>query len=161
MRRPPQRSPRNDQRLLNPQDARQRGQSLRGQVTYQGHPDHKSNPVAFGLPAGTRPRSGALLCDRDGGFGANDVPRVPQIIDRALEAGLISDRRIWVVDDNGQIYELTVTNATQNVFHGYPVHPEDGIVMQVVRRFSEWAAAQTNAARYTSTLNGLRTRYGI
>jgi hypothetical protein len=161
MRRPPQRSPRNDQRLLNPQDARQRGQSLRGQVTYQGHPDHKSNPVAFGLPAGTRPRPGALLCDMDGGFGASDRPRIPRIIDRALDAGLVSDRRIWVVDDNGQIYELTVTNATLNIFHGYPVHPEDGIVMQVVRRFSDWAAAQTDVARYTSMLYECRARYRI
>jgi hypothetical protein len=161
LRRPPPRSPRNDQRLLDPQDARQRGQSLRRQVTYQGHPDHKSNPVAFGLPAGTRPRPGALLCDRDGGFAADDVPRVPDIIDRALEAGLVSDRRIWVVDHNGQIYELTVTNATQNVFHGYPVHPEDGIVTQVYRRFSDWAAAQTDLARYTSALDGCRARYGI
>jgi hypothetical protein len=44
---------------------------------------------------------------------------VSVLLERALGAQLVGSH-IWTVDDNGWIYELSVTNVTTNEHHGYP-----------------------------------------
>lgn len=108
-------------------------------LRYTGYGKHKLNPHLYNLAPYHGTDSDRGMCDRDAAFGVRDMQRVPGLLDRSRNAALFGTL-IWTVDDTGWIYELRVTNATQNEWHGYPMLPGDTFARQVWRRFADWAA---------------------
>lgn len=121
---------------------------------------HKSNPYHYDVAPYHGKDSDRSLCDAHTGFTKPDLARVPFLFGRAKQAGLAGNL-IWTVDDTGWIYELQVTNAGQNEWHGYPVLPSDPFAQQIWDRFSDWAlqhgsAGDQDAAKACALLYGLR-----
>ncbi len=135
---------------------------LREDITYQGSSKHKKNPHLFGLTPFQGDRGDATLCDRDANFQLANHESIPQIIQRALHAGLVGEHGIiWAVADNGWIYEARLTNIAQTEYHGYPVRSTEPIAELVYERFRDWAQENGNqmarhAARQCKTLYGFR-----
>lgn len=111
---------------------------------YEGSPKHKQNPHLFGLEPFRGERGDRTLCDAHARFSADDFARLPRLLERAQAASLVGNF-VWTVDDNGWIYELAVTNAGQNQYHGYPVRPSEAIAEKVFIRFRDWAALHGSA----------------
>ncbi len=108
-------------------------------MKYEGSPKHKRHPHLFGLTPFRGERDDRTLCDTHAGFGPDDRARIMRLLGRAQSASLVGNF-IWTIDDNGWIYELTVTNISQNQHHGYPLRPGEAITQQVFSRFEAWAS---------------------
>lgn len=108
-------------------------------IQYEGSSKHKRHPHLFGLEPFRGERGDETLCDEHAGWRPQDTARIPALFDRAKRAFLLGSL-LWIVDDNGWIYELQMTNAGQNQHHGYPLLPTDPFAPLVVRRFAAWAA---------------------
>ncbi len=107
-------------------------------MTYEGSSKHKQLPHLFGLEPFRGDRGDRTLCDRHAAFRPSDFARVPRMLARARAASLVGNF-IWTVDDNGWIYELAITNAGLNQYHGYPLRPSEAIAEKVFIRFHAWA----------------------
>lgn len=87
---------------------------------------HKKEPNNFGLIPPASPRKDKTLCDEAGIF---EKQVAFDLFQRAIEIGLVSakDKRdgfpaqIWVVDDNGRVFELIYGGSREGRYHGYPI----------------------------------------
>lgn len=91
-------------------------------INYICYGKHRANLHLYGVEPYRGQDSDRTLCDDHAGFGKYDLARIPALLARAAGAPLIGNL-IWTVDDTGWIYQLEVTNRTQNAWHGYPLHP--------------------------------------
>lgn len=119
-------------------------------VRYEGSSKHKRHPHLFELEPFRGDRGDRTLCDDHASFSWADRGRIPKLISRGLSAQLVGTR-IWTIDDNGWIYELSVTNSVAELYHGYPIRPSEAIAKIVYKRFDAWASqhgteADKNAA---------------
>jgi hypothetical protein len=130
-----------------------------GTVSYEGSSKHKLNPHIFGLEPFRGRRGDRTLCDKHALFSPADMRRVPTLLERALRARLVGSH-IWTVDDNGWIYELTVTNPTTNEHHGYPLRPFEAFAEIVYRHFQGWVLVHGSHADQAAAL-ACRERYGF
>jgi hypothetical protein len=128
-------------------------------MRYEGSPKHKRNPHLFGLEPYHGERGDETLCDEHAGFVPSDFGRIPRLLDRAQGASLVGNF-IWTVDDNGWIYELTVTNIGLNQHHGYPLRPSEAIAEKVYCRFRTWAMQHGSPADLTAA-DACQSFYGF
>ena len=137
---PPRRSD-NDKRRLAQTPSRQRLALMAGTATYAGSSKHKLHPHLYDLPPYNGDRGDATLCDRDADFQPADMRRIPDMMRRGINAGLVDEgeRIIWSVADDGAMFEFRLTNATQAEYHGYPLRSTEAIAALVFRRFNAWA----------------------
>jgi hypothetical protein len=125
-------------------------------IRYACSGKHKSNPYIFGVAPYHGEDSERSLCDRHAGFGKPDLTRIPALLLRA-EAAALAGNLTWTVDDTGWIYELQITNAGQNEWHGYPMLTTDPFAHTVWSRFNAWADLSGQASdRHAATACALR-----
>ncbi len=87
---------------------------------------HKKEPNNFGLIPPASPRQDKTLCD-EAGILEKEVAF--ELFARAIEVGLVSakDKRdgfpaqMWVVDDNGRVFEMIYGGSREGCYHGYPI----------------------------------------
>jgi hypothetical protein len=136
----------NDKRRLHKTPDRTVLGTLRGRVSYNGHPKHKAEPLRFGLALYTGEFGDETRCDEHANFQPSDMPGVRLLLIRGIDAGLIGHKErgglptiLWTVSDQGWIFEARVTNAGQGDYHGYPVRTNEAIAGKVLERFDTWA----------------------
>ena len=136
---------------------------LSAKICYGGNSKHKQYPHLFALPPFEGERGDATLCDQHAGFGPDDMTSVPRLLKRGVLAGLVGTGRIvWVIGNNGWIYECRLTNAGRCEYHGYPVRASEPICHPVYKRFSAWAndhgsLEDKQAAAQCKALYGFKT----
>ena len=99
---------------------------LRQQARYEGSPLHKREPNNFGLIPPASPRPDKTLCDEAGVF---DKRVAIALFERAVTVGLVSAKdkvegfpaQMWVVDDDGRVFELIYGGSQTGCYHGYPI----------------------------------------
>ncbi len=135
----------NEKRDLSPEapDAAERA-ALLGRVHYEGYGKHKRNPHLWNLAPFHGYAPDRTFCE-DVGFERADEPRIPNLLQRGIDAGLFGDlyrqgdpTMLWTIDDNGWIYELRQTNAGQGLYHGYPMAPTNALGRKIIARFESW-----------------------
>ncbi|MEQ8765804.1 MAG: hypothetical protein RL885_17915 [Planctomycetota bacterium] len=98
------------------------------EARYEGSPFHKRNPGDFGFaPA---PRQDKTLCDEAGVFTLEEAQR---LLSLAVERGLVSDttthggfpKQMWVVDEEGRVFEAMHGGSHDSHYHGYPIRETD------------------------------------
>ena len=100
-------------------------------AAYEGSPFHKKEPHNFDLTPPTNPREDKTLCDEAGIF-AKEVAFT--LFATAIEVGLVSEKdkvegfpaQLWVVDEQGRVFEIIYGGSRTGRYHGYPVrrsHP--------------------------------------
>lgn len=112
---------------------------LRASAAYEGSPHHKRKPGNFGLIPPTAPRPDKTLCDEARISRREDAIR---LFDRAIERGLVSEakapdglpKQLWVMDEQGQVFEAMYGGSVAGRYHGYPIRRADPL-------FDEIAAA--------------------
>ena len=134
--------------------------ALRSTIHYAGHPKHKRNPHLYGLGNFNGQRGDETLCDEHGGFTKKDMPLIPSLLQRGIDAELVGERMVWTVADDGWIFEARLTNRDTNEYHGYPVRPSEAISELVYKRFAIWAVAHGSALDQMAMSNCAQ-RYGI
>lgn len=114
-------------------------EALAARISYGPYSKHKYNPGAYGLAPYAGQDTERTYCDAHAQFGKADRQRIPALLKRGVMLGLWSDQGhedapslIWTIDDNGWIFELRITNATQAEYHGYPVLQTDAFAKQVL-----------------------------
>ncbi|MGD0837565.1 MAG: hypothetical protein ABSB49_13065 [Polyangia bacterium] len=115
---------------------------LRERASYEGSPYHKRNPGDFGLTPPASPRPDKTLCD-EAGVTRRDAARV--LFARAIDGGLASElttpdgfpKQLWVVDDEGRVFEATYGGSALGRYHGYPVRRSDSLFSQVKEAWRE------------------------
>lgn len=110
-------------------------------VKYDPYSKHKYNPTAYGLAPYAGEDEERTYCDEHANFTKADIGRIPVLMERGIKLCLWSESRrggtpnlLWTIDDNGWIYELRTTNATQCQYHGYPILQGDAFARQVLAR---------------------------
>src|SRR5690606_31338234 len=110
-------------------------------VAYTGNPEHKRNPVDFGLTPPSAPRRGKSLCDVAEIFERNVAL---QLIQEGLRRGVVSDRflggwpkNIWAVTSSGIPLEAQLESAEIGSYHGYPMPDSDPLAGEVIRRWGQ------------------------
>lgn len=113
---------------------------------YGPYSKHKLNPQSYGLDPYAGPDEDRTYCDAHANFLQTDASRIPLLMKRGIQLGLWAvrgsadvPRLLWTIDDNGWIYELRITNATQAEYHGYPLLPGDAFTKQLLARAREAA----------------------
>jgi hypothetical protein len=93
------------------------------------------------------------MCDRDAQFTPADLGRIPALLHRGINAGLVGEiwervapRTVWSVSDEGRIFEGRITNPDGAEYHGYPVLRGEAIAELVYKRFAAWAQKHGNAS---------------
>jgi hypothetical protein len=111
---------------------------LRVRVAYEGSPHHKSNPGDFRLTPPAAPRTDKTLCDEAGVFRRADAER---LLTQAIDRGLVSanttagglPKQLWVVDDQGQVFEAMYGGSASGCYHGYPIRRSDPLFDRVTQ----------------------------
>ena len=109
---------------------------LRTHASYEGSPHHKRNPGDFGLTPPSAPRADKTLCDEAAIFKralANDL------FGKAIDAGLVSEatsapgfpKQLWVVDDQGRVFEAMYGGSVAGHYHGYPIRRADPLFERI------------------------------
>jgi hypothetical protein len=96
-------------------------------ATYEGSPQHKRHPGDFGLTPPAAPRPDKTLCDEALIFRRAEARR---LLRRGIARGLVSEvtstggfpKQIWVVDENGNVFEAMHGGSTGSAYHRLP-HP--------------------------------------
>lgn len=112
--------------------------SLHVRASYEGSPYHKRSPGDFGLTPPALPRPDATLCD-EAGVHRRDVAQA--LFTRAIDHGLVSEsatpegfpKQLWVVDDQGRVFEAMYGGSRPGLYHGYPVRRSDPLFNEVRR----------------------------
>ncbi len=99
---------------------------LKAHARYEGSPLHKKEPHNFDLTPPSSPREDKTLCDEAGIY---DKKVAFDLFRTAVEVGLVSDKQkspgfpsqIWVVDDQGRVFELMYGGSVTGRYHGYPI----------------------------------------
>jgi len=117
---------------------------LAGRAWYKGYGKHKRNPYIWDLDPWHGISADRTFCE-DAGFELADKSRIDGLLERGIEAGLFGDlvdqgdpTMLWTIDDNGWIYELRLTTASQAEYHGYPMRPSNVFGQKVVARYRAW-----------------------
>jgi hypothetical protein len=110
---------------------------LRKNGGYEGIAYHKRNPGDFGLTPPAAPRPDKTLCDE-----ADVIRRAVAnaLLARAIDGGLVSEgtsapgfpKQLWVVAENGQVFEAMYGGSRTGLYHGYPIRREDPFFDEVV-----------------------------
>jgi hypothetical protein len=109
---------------------------LLAKSAYEGSPQHKRSPGDFGLPP--RPRRDATLCDE---AGVTTRAEAEKLFSRGIERGLVSvatahggfPKQIWVVDEEGRVFEGMYGGSQAGYYHGYPIREVDPLHDEVLR----------------------------
>jgi hypothetical protein len=101
---------------------------------YEGVAYHKLAPGDFGLTPPAAPRHDKTLCD------ARSLARpvtlramATALLARAIDGGLASEaegapgfpKQLWVVDEDGQVFEAMYGGSKTGLYHGYPIRRDD------------------------------------
>lgn len=115
---------------------------LREHAGYEGVSYHKRTPGDFGLTPPAAPRPDKTLCDE-----ANVTRRAiaDALLAQAIDGGLVSDlegapgfpKHMWVVDENGQVFEAAYGGSRTGLYHGYPIRRVDPFFDEVVRAWEK------------------------
>lgn len=116
--------------------------TLASRVSYGGNPEHKRNPGDFGLtPPAAHCRSDKSLCDAT---GILTRAAALKLLRAGIRRGLVSEQsrdgwpqNIWAVTDAGQPVEAMLENATQGVYHGYPMPLGDPFRAEILKRWRQ------------------------
>lgn len=111
-------------------------------VRYGGNPEHKKDPMDYGLtPPSSGPRPGKSLCDNAGRILRKEALKY---LKQGLQRGLISERckgqwpqNIWSVTDNGIPLEAQLENQDTGTYHGYPMPSSDPFAEEVLQRWEK------------------------
>lgn len=111
---------------------------LHQNAAYEGSPYHKRNPGDFGLIPPASPRPDKTLCDE---AGIEHRSTAVDLLARAIDGGLVSDgtepvtgsfpKQMWVVDDQGRVFEAMYGGSRAGCYHGYPIRRTDPLFKQV------------------------------
>lgn len=115
---------------------------LQENAGYEGIAYHKRTPGDFGLTPPAAPRPDKTLCDE-----ANITQRATAVdlLSRAIEGGLASEaegapgypKQMWIVDENGQVFEAMYGGSRAGLYHGYPIRRSDPFFDEVVRAWEK------------------------
>ncbi|ABC21039.1 hypothetical protein [Rhodospirillum rubrum] len=138
---------------------------LASRASFAGHPKHKWDPLAFGLPLFSGERPDATYCDHHARFTPADQARIPDLLRRGILAGLIGSidthgdpTLLWTVDDTGWIYEGRITIPGRALYHAYPVLPREAIARAVIARYLPYAY-EPQAKNLVPSAQFLQDRY--
>lgn len=114
---------------------------LRARAAYEGSPHHKRNPGDFGFVPPCAPRPDKTLCDEARVHRRADADR---LFGRAIDRGLVSEataadgfpKQLWVVDEQGQVFEAVYGGSVAGRYHGYPIRKTDPLFEQVSAAWS-------------------------
>lgn len=114
---------------------------LRQVARYEGSPHHKKNPGDFKLTPPSAPRPEKTLCDEAGVSRRSEAERLLAL---AIERGLASEKtvadglpkQLWVVDENGRVFEAMHGGSTPGSYHGYPIRRTDPLFTEVSKRWN-------------------------
>lgn len=109
---------------------------LREHARYEGRAYHKGHPGDFGLTPPCDPRPDKTLCDKANVTRAAEAER---LFLRAIKRGLASENEVqsgfpkylWVVDDQGHVFELMYGGSHPGHYHGYPILQDDPLFDRV------------------------------
>jgi hypothetical protein len=125
--------------------------ALAARAEYEGYGKHKRNPSLWGLAPFHGHAPDRTFCE-DAEFLFEHRGRVPQLLQRGIEAGLFGDlisqgdpTMLWTIDDNGWIYELRLTTPSQALYHGYPLRLANAFGRRVIARYGDWLDTLTPA----------------
>jgi hypothetical protein len=115
---------------------------LRQHARYEGSPLHKRDPNNFGLIPPASPRADKTLCDEAGVF---DKQVAMTLFERAITAGLVSAKdkaegfpaQMWVVDDDGRVFEMIYGGSRPGRYHGYPIRRANPLFDKITSAWSE------------------------
>lgn len=117
---------------------------MRAGAAYEGSPHHKRNPGDFGLTPPVAPRRDKTLCDEAGVF---ERSLAQQLFERAVERGLVSEskagngmpKQLWVVDEQGRVFEAIYGGSVAGRYHGYPIRRADPLFDEVCKAWADRA----------------------
>lgn len=115
---------------------------LRDRAAYEGSPYHKKNPGDFGLTPPAAPRPDKTLCDEAGVLRKEVSERLFQ---KAIDGGLVSEtvaneqfpKQLWVVDEEGAVFEAMYGGSRTGHYHGYPIRRSDPFFQKITKAWSE------------------------
>jgi hypothetical protein len=115
---------------------------LHEHAAYEGSPHHKKNPGDFGLTPPAAPRPDKTLCD-EAGIQRRD--EAVALLARAIDGGLVSagtvpenfPKQLWVVDDEGRVFEAMSGGSRAGRYHGYPIRRTDPLFDQVSKAWED------------------------
>jgi hypothetical protein len=111
---------------------------LRKNGGYEGIAYHKRSPGDFGLIPPAAPRPDKTLCD-EGGVTRREI--ADALLAQAIDGGLASEatgaqgfpKQLWVVAEDGQVFEAMYGGSKMGLCHGYPIRRSDPFFDEVVR----------------------------
>jgi hypothetical protein len=113
---------------------------LLDEAVYEGSPLHKRSPGDFGLTPPAAPRPDKTLCDE-----ARVATRAEAdaLLRGAILGGLVSEglggpgfpKQLWVVRDDGQVFELMYGGSRLGAYHGYPIRRADPLFDEITERW--------------------------
>lgn len=111
---------------------------LATKIFYEGSPTHKARPYDFGLVPPFAPRPDKTLCDE---AGVNSLAYARELLEKAAREGVVSKekvgsglpKRLWVVADDGQVFEAIYGGSRPGAYHGYPLRRGDPLTERVKR----------------------------
>jgi len=117
-------------------------QAMRTGAAYEGSAHHKRNRGDFGLTPPAAPRPDKTLCD-EAGILERDVAR--RLFERAIDRGLVSEptatngmpKQLWVVDEQGRVFEAMYGGSVAGRYHGYPIRRADPLFGKITRAWVE------------------------
>jgi hypothetical protein len=141
-------------------------QALAARATFSAYEKHKAQPRRFGLPPYTGARDEeTTYCDADAGFAPGDAVRIPRWLSSGILAGLVGKNDslgdpslVWVLSEDGWIFEGRITMPGRAQYHGYPVLPNEAIAIEVLERYSSWGR-RTNDPQTRAIAESCRSRY--
>lgn len=109
---------------------------------YEGISYHKRSPGDFGLTPPAAPRPDKTLCDE---AKITQRAQASALLNRAIEGGLASDamvadgfpKQLWVVDEDGQVFEAMYGGSSVGLYHGYPIRRNDPWYDEVMRAWEK------------------------
>ena len=111
---------------------------LSNSVRYTGNPGHKRNPGNFNLVPSSAPRQNATLCDDAVVIKHQTALR---LLRQGIRQGLISKQirnsypaQVWVVRNDGVVFEAQLENEERGEYHGYPLPLSDPFRLVVLDR---------------------------
>lgn len=112
------------------------------EARYEGSPLHKRNPGDFGLSPPASPRPEKTLCDEAAVFSK---AKAEELFAEAVRRGLVSEpttntgypKEIWVVAEDGQVFEGMYGGSRTGCYHGYPIRRSDPLFDEVTRAWNQ------------------------
>jgi len=112
---------------------------LAEEIRYGGNPEHKLNPLDYGLTPPSGPRPGKSLCDT---IGKVTKLEALDYFKSGVRKGMVSDRfcgkwpqNIWAVAETGEPLEAQLENQATGTYHGYPLPQSDPWAAEIVRQW--------------------------